>query len=111
LMLALMLLHFAFIVFRYVPCIPDLSKTFIMNVYQILSKSFSASSDMIMCFLDLSVCLYGGLNCWIFICWTISPYLGKILFDHGGCFFGFYFWWVLRFALQVFYLAFLHQWS
>ncbi|KAL6084787.1 hypothetical protein STEG23_005564, partial [Scotinomys teguina] len=33
---------------RYAPCVPDLSKTFIIKGYGILSQAFSASNDMIM---------------------------------------------------------------
>ena len=57
LMLAIGLLYIAFIMFWYVPCILDLSKTFIMKI---LSNTFSASREMTMCFF-LTVCLYGGL--------------------------------------------------
>lgn len=41
-------LYIAFIIFRYVPCISALSKTFIMKGYCILSKAFLASNEMIM---------------------------------------------------------------
>ena len=34
------LLYIAFIMFRYIPCMPVLSKTFIMKGYCILSKDF-----------------------------------------------------------------------
>lgn len=45
--------------FRYTHCIPDLSKTFVMKGCWILSKDFSASGEMIMCFLFFfSVCVY-----------------------------------------------------
>ena len=47
-MLAIGLLYIAFIVFRYVPYIPDLSKTFNMKGYWILSNAFSASNEMMM---------------------------------------------------------------
>ena len=49
LMLAVGLLYIAFIMFRYVPCIPVLYKTFIMKGCYILSKAFSASNEMILC--------------------------------------------------------------
>ena len=49
-MLAVDLLYIAFVMFRYVPCIPDLSKTFTMKGCWILSKAFSASNEMIMLF-------------------------------------------------------------
>ena len=50
LMLAVSLLYIAFIMYRYVPCIPALSKTSIMKWSCILSKAFLASNEMIMCF-------------------------------------------------------------
>ncbi|ERE67833.1 hypothetical protein H671_7g18369 [Cricetulus griseus] len=40
LMMGVGLLYIAFIMFRYVPVIPNLSKTFIMKGYWILSKDF-----------------------------------------------------------------------
>ena len=61
-MLAVGLLHTAFIIFRYVPCIPYLSKTFIMKGYWILSNAFTASNEMIIWFFFLSVYLYDGLH-------------------------------------------------
>ena len=66
-MLAVRLLYIACIMFRYVPCIPALSKTFIMKVCCILLKAFSASNETIV-WLFLSVYLYGGLHGQIFIC-------------------------------------------
>jgi hypothetical protein len=54
-MLAIGLLYIAFIMFRYGPRIPDLSKTFIMNGRWLLSNAFSASNDVIMWFLSLSL--------------------------------------------------------
>ena len=48
LMLAVGLLYIAFIMLRYVPVIPDFSKTFIMKGCWILSKAFLASSEIIM---------------------------------------------------------------
>jgi hypothetical protein len=47
LVFAIGLLSIAFIVFKYVPCISDLFKTFNMKGYWILSKAFSASNEMI----------------------------------------------------------------
>jgi hypothetical protein len=49
-MLAIGLMFTAFILFRYVPCIPDLSKAFNVKRCCILSKVFSASNEKIMCF-------------------------------------------------------------
>jgi hypothetical protein len=46
-MLAIGLVYAAFIVFRYVPCNPDLSKTFNMKWCWIMSKTFSESNEMI----------------------------------------------------------------
>jgi hypothetical protein len=45
-MLAVGLLCIAFIMYRYEPWIPDLSKTFNMKWYWILSKAFSAFNEM-----------------------------------------------------------------
>lgn len=61
LLLAVGLLYITFIMFRYVPYIPDLSKTFIMMGCCILSNVFSASTEMIM-WGFFFVCLYGGLH-------------------------------------------------
>ena len=47
LMVAISLLYIAFIMFRYVPCIPDLSKTFIMKMCWILLNAFPAFNEMI----------------------------------------------------------------
>jgi hypothetical protein len=49
-MLAIGLLYITFIVFRYVPYMSDLSKTFNMNGCCILSKAFSACNEMILFF-------------------------------------------------------------
>jgi hypothetical protein len=49
-MLATGLLYIAFTMFIYGPWTPDLSKTFIMNGYWILSNAFSASNEMIIYF-------------------------------------------------------------
>jgi hypothetical protein len=47
-MLAIGFLYIVFIMFRYVPCIPDPSKAFNMKGYWILSNAFSASNEVIM---------------------------------------------------------------
>ena len=52
------LLYIAFIMFRYVPCIPALSKTFIMKGCYILLKAFSASNENIMWFLFFSLFIW-----------------------------------------------------
>ena len=52
-MLATGLQYIAFTMFRYGPWIPNLSKTFIMKGCWILSKAFSASNEMTMCFFSL----------------------------------------------------------
>ena len=57
LMLAASLLYIAFIMFRYIPCIPDLSKIFIMKGWWILLNAFTASNEMIMWLFSLSVYL------------------------------------------------------
>ena len=54
--------------FRYIPCIPALSKTFIMKGCCILSKAILASNKMIMWFLFFSlfiwwIILYGRFSC------------------------------------------------
>ena len=46
LILAVGLLHIAFIMFRYGTCIPDYFNTFNMKRCYILSKAFSASNEM-----------------------------------------------------------------
>ena len=56
LMLAVGLLYVAFIKFRFVPCIPALSK--IMKRCCILSKAFSTSNEMIMWFLFFSLFIW-----------------------------------------------------
>ena len=58
LMLAVGLLYIAFIMFKYVPCIPALSKTFTMKGCCILPKVFSASSEMIMWFFLFSLFIW-----------------------------------------------------
>ena len=58
LMLVVILLYIAFIMFRYVACIPDLSKTFIMKGCWILSKAFSASNEMIIRFFSFSLFIW-----------------------------------------------------
>ena len=58
LMLAVGLLYIAFIMFKYVPCIPALSKTFIMKRCCILSKALSGSNEMIMWFLFFSLFMW-----------------------------------------------------
>jgi hypothetical protein len=55
LMLATGLLYIAFIMFRYGPRIPDLSKTFIINGCWILSNASSEYNKMIMWLLSLSL--------------------------------------------------------
>ena len=50
-MLAISLLYITFILLRYVLCVPDISKTFILKGCWILSEAFSASDEMIMWFL------------------------------------------------------------
>lgn len=65
-MLANSLLYIVSIVFRYAPCIPNLSMTFNMNGYWILSKAFSVFNEMIIwgfcfqfvCMADFSRLLY-----------------------------------------------------
>ena len=46
LMLTVHLLYIAFIMFRYAPCTPDLSKTCMMKGCWILPKAFSASNEI-----------------------------------------------------------------
>ena len=99
------LLYIAFIMFGFVPCIPALSMTFIMEGCWILLKDFSAFNEMIMHF-SPSLFIW-----WItltdFVYWTIPSSLGWNQLDHGG-------WWfccVLGLDLPVFYLVFLHRCS
>jgi hypothetical protein len=49
-MLAISLLYIALIMFRYMSCFPDLSNTFNMKWFCILSKAFSVSNEIIMCY-------------------------------------------------------------
>jgi hypothetical protein len=58
LMLSVGLLYIAFIMFRYVPWIPDLYKTFSMKGCYIVSKAFSAS-DSVIFFFEFSYALIG----------------------------------------------------
>lgn len=57
----------AFIMLKYVPCIPNLPDTFIVKGVGFLSKAFSASDEMITWFFSFSF-LYGGLHWQIFVC-------------------------------------------
>ncbi|KAL6046491.1 hypothetical protein STEG23_021452 [Scotinomys teguina] len=41
--------------FWYVPCISDLSETFVIKVFWILSKAFSASNEMTICYISLFI--------------------------------------------------------
>ena len=77
-----------------IPCISNLSRTFIMKGYWILSKAFSASNKMIMWVLLFALC--GGLHLLIYICCTIFASLGWSLLDHGG----WSFWCVLWFIFS-----------
>ena len=79
-------------------CIPDLFKAFNKKEYSILSKAFSASSEMIMWVFPP----YGGLSWWIFVYRTTTASLKWTLFDHGG----WWLWHVLGFSLWVFYWVF-----
>ena len=51
-------LYIAFIMLSYIYCIPIFAKTFIMKGFWILSKTFSVSNEMIMCFLSLSLFMW-----------------------------------------------------
>lgn len=63
-------LYIAFIMLRYVPCVPILSRTFIINRCWILPKTVSKCNEMIMQFLSL-VYLWGGLCLLIYMYWII----------------------------------------
>ena len=104
LMLPMCLLYIAFIIFRYIPWIPDLSKIFNMKDCCILSKASIASYEMIIGYFFLRVCLYSGLNWRVFIYCTISASLGWCLLDHCEWCFGY----VLGFSFLEFYWVFLH---
>jgi hypothetical protein len=74
---------------HYVPCVPNLSKTFIIKRCWILSKAFSATDKMIMWF-SLSVCLYGGSHLLIFV-YLMTPHLWDeacliVVDDHSDMF-------------------------
>ena len=83
LMLTMGLLQMAFIMLSYVPCIPNLSKTFIMKRFWILSEAFSTSNQIIVYFFCASVPLYGKLHLLICAGWSIPPSLGWKLLDHS----------------------------
>ena len=106
LMLTTGLLYITFITFRYGRWLPDISKTFIMNVCWILSN---ASQHLMRwsCHFCLWVCLYSGIHWWISVYWTIPASLGWSLLDHDG----WSFWCVLGFCLQEFYWVILHWYS
>lgn len=70
-MLAISMLYIAFIVLRYSPCIPDLSKTFNMKGCGILLKACSATKEMIVCF----VCLFVYMLAYIDGFSYIDPFL------------------------------------
>ena len=105
LMLTTGLLYITFITFRYGRWLPDISKTFIMNVCWILSN---ASQHLMRwsCHFWLWVCLYSGIHWWISVYWTIPASLGWSLLDHDG----WSFWCVLGFYLQEFWVI-LHWYS
>jgi hypothetical protein len=75
------MLYIAFIVFRNVPCIPDLSKTFIIRWRWILLKAFSTSNEMIMWLFSFSVFIW-WISLILFECWTIPASLEWSLLDH-----------------------------
>ena len=52
------LLYMAFIMLRYVPSMPAFWKVFIINGCWILSKAFSASIEIIICFLSFNLLSY-----------------------------------------------------
>jgi hypothetical protein len=52
-MLAIGLSYKAFTILRYIPSIPSFLRLFIIKLCWILSKAFSASIEMIKCFLSL----------------------------------------------------------
>ena len=63
-MFAVGLSHMAFIMLSYVPSMPTFWRVFIVNECWILSKTFSASIEMILCFLSF--------NLWICCCCLIA---------------------------------------
>ena len=67
------------------PCIPNLSRTFIIKGCWILSKAFSTSYEMII-WVFFSACLYSRFHLLIFICSIIHESLGWSLFDYDGWF-------------------------
>ena len=75
LVLAVGLLYIAFIMFRYIPCIPSLSRLLsgreIIFCHKIIWHQMRWS-----CSFYYSICLYGGLWWQIIICWTIPVSLG-----------------------------------
>jgi hypothetical protein len=65
-LLAESFLYIAFIMLRYVPCVPIFSRTFIKNRCWILPRTVSECNEMIMQFLSL-VYLCGGLSLLIYM--------------------------------------------
>ena len=61
-MLAMGLSYTAFIMLRYVPSMPTFWSVFIRNGCWILAKAFSASIEMIICFLFFSLLMWGGIT-------------------------------------------------
>lgn len=93
---------------RYVLCIPNFSRTFIMKWCWILLQTFSVSNEMILWL--LSFCLFLWWIAFAHLCETIPASLGRSLLDYGR----WSFWCFLVFGLQVFYLKkfiCVHQWN
>ena len=61
-MLAVGLLYIVCIIFRNEPCIPNLSKTFIIKGCWILSNAFSASNEMIIFFFQVQLFLWTKID-------------------------------------------------
>lgn len=58
LMVAIFLLQIASIILKYVPCVSQVSRTYIMKQYLIWSKIISASNEMIMMLLFLNLFIH-----------------------------------------------------
>ena len=80
-MLAVGLSYVAFVMLRYLPCIPILLRVFIVNEWWSLSNAFSASVEFVVLFF-LSVYVVDGVYRFSNV-FTILASLGWIPLDHG----------------------------
>lgn len=105
LMVAIFLLQIASIILKYVPCVSQVSRTYIMKQYLIWSKIISASNEMIMMLLFLNL----FIHCITYIKQT--PQLRdkvNMIMVHDDFFFLFF-----HFACKIFFSLYDHEqnWS